>query len=121
MICEIADFVSHIRPIKWNLLMCTSFNVNDKCQIFHETIHKCMVNCIPHIDVIMTDSDPPWFTPFLKYLINERWTAFRAGNYNRYCVLRNRIKRNWAVNSSNSTNNLWNVVNNVIGTKTGSF
>ena len=55
---RVADFVSHVSAINWNLLMCSSSNVNDKCRIFHETIYECMVNCIPRIDVLMTDSDP---------------------------------------------------------------
>jgi len=123
---HIANFVAAVSSIDWTLLYSTDFDVNAKCQILHDTITDCMLNTIPHKVIYMSESDPPWFTPLLKHLINERWAAYKARDFNRYNLLRARIKNlivssklSWANSISASSKNLWNAVKSETGASLG--
>ena len=125
---NVANFVSAVSCIDWNLLIRADIDVNAKCSIFHDTLTDCLNETIPRTEVTMSDSDPPWFTPLLKHLINQRWSAYRSRDFSRYNTLRTRIKelivkckQTWANHSSNSAKNLWNVVKNETGVRAGGF
>lgn len=70
---NIVNFVLCVKNIDWNLLIASDIDVNSKCDIFQTTLNDCFVNCIPTNEVYMTNCEPPWFTPLLKLLINQRW------------------------------------------------
>jgi hypothetical protein len=70
----------------------------------------------------MTDNDKEWMTPLTKFLIEERWSAYRRRQWEKYNHLkikvRNEIKRAkliWANKMKKSTNGLWKLVNNIRG------
>ena len=76
----------------------------------------------------MSDRDPPWFTPLLKHLIHQRWSAYRCRNFALYNTLRFRIKNlivkcklDWANRSSKSAKHLWNVVKSETSSCPGGF
>ena len=87
-----------------------------------------MNTTIPRTEIVMSERDPPWFSPLLKHLINQRWIAYRNKNFVVYHNLKVRIKNliaesksNWAKSCTHSVKNLWNVVNNVTGHKSNCF
>ena len=47
-------------------------NVNEKVNIFNETILNILRNFIPHETVLCDDRDPPWFNTKIKSLIHEK-------------------------------------------------
>jgi hypothetical protein len=121
---NIAYFIECISSIDWSHLFLLDVGVNDKCSIFHNTVLDCINNCIPMHVVEMSDRDPPWFTPLLKLLINQRWAAFRSRNFARYHSLKDIIKHkivaakaNWAKRESQNHFNIWKVVNDIQRTK----
>ena len=61
--------------IDWSLLIKSDFDVNVKYNIFHDALNDCFVTCIPSFNVTLSDRDPPWFTPILKHVINQRLQA----------------------------------------------
>jgi hypothetical protein len=120
---NIVNFVSCVKNIDWNLLIASDIDVNSKCDIFQTTLNDCFVNCIPTNEVYMTNCEPPWFTPLLKLLINQRWEAFRQGNFIRYNYLKIKVKNmidrakiSCASRSSKSTNSLWRTTHSILGT-----
>jgi hypothetical protein len=71
----------------------------------------------------MKSNDPSWLSPVIKYLINQRWVAYRTKNFSRYNFLKCKIKESirkaklkWANKSANSSKSLWNTVHNTLGT-----
>ena len=66
-------------------------DVNEKCDLFIKIMTDSMCVIPKHV-VYLSDSDAPWFTPFLKYLINRRWEAFRSRNWDRYNFLKAKVK-----------------------------
>jgi hypothetical protein len=78
--------------------------------------------CIPKHTVILSDRDKEWITPLTKYLIQERWNAYRKGQWEKYRHLKEkakveiaRAKSIWADKMRKSTNGLWKLVNNMRG------
>ena len=56
-------------------------------------------------------------TPVTKKLINDRWAAFRAKDWNKYNYLKLKVKKEiehakklWANKSMSTTNGLWKLV-----------
>ena len=47
-------------------------NVNEKVNIFNETILNILKNLIPHETVLCDERDPPWFNNKIKSLIHEK-------------------------------------------------
>ena len=47
-------------------------NVNEKVDIFNETILNILRNSMPHETVLCDDRDPAWFTNKIKSLIHEK-------------------------------------------------
>ena len=52
-------------------------NVNEKVNIFKETILNILRNFIPHETVLWNDRDPPWFINKIKSLIHEKNITFK--------------------------------------------
>ena len=72
----------------------------------------------------MSENEPPWFTHSLKQVINQRWDAYRSGNFNRYNFLKVKAKEmilrakfSWAKRSSLSSKNLWETTHSLLGSK----
>ena len=121
---NVAHLIDCISGIDWQLLIDLDADVNVKCKIFHETVYDCFTSCIPSQEVHVSDTDPPWFTPVLKVLINRRWEAFRSGNHQQYTILRDKVKTmisrakaSWAKRSCTNSRFLWQTANSVSGYK----
>ena len=118
------DDVVQMLDINWSSYYSLNMNVDEKCEIFHDFLNYCVNVCIPQFQVLMSTSDKPWITPFVKFTIQKRWDAFRLKNFDAYRywkVIASKViikaKENWARRASHSSRNLWKVVNSTLGTK----
>ena len=76
-----------------------------------------MSACIPTRNIVITNNDKAWMTPPTKALINDRWTAFRLGQWNLYQHLKLKVKYEiaqakqiWANKLKSSAYGLWKLV-----------
>ena len=97
-------------------------SLDDKCYEFHSLINKSVVKSIPSHVVSYSDKDKPWITPVTKHLINQRWKAYRCGNFPIYHHLKMKIKLEikkskliWAKKSQYDAKSAWNSVNVLLG------
>ena len=72
---------------------------------------------IPFEYVPISPKDKPWITPVIKMLINKRYKAFRAKQYDLYEHYKlnvkdaiSRSKENWMSSTSRTASGLWKVV-----------
>ena len=119
---NISNLVDCISSIDWQMLIYSDIDVNAKCNIFHDTVYDCFTSCIPSYVVYASNTEPPWFNPVLKVLINRRWEAFRSGDLNLYVTLRDKVKSSilraktsWAKRSSSCSRFLWQTANTLSG------
>lgn len=96
-------------------------DIDVKCSMFYEFMHTALEE-IPTRVVSLSDLDVPWMTPFLKYLIDRRWDAYRSRNWACYTSLKEKVKRAVAVaksafanRKSGSVREMWSFVNFVRG------
>ena len=91
-------------------------DLDGKCDIFYKFMYESLSK-IPRRTVFLTESDVPWMTPFLKYLIDQRWQAYRNREWNRFNAFKDKIKR--LINSAkaafvnkkkNSVKDMWSYV-----------
>lgn len=61
----------------------------------------------------------------MKFLINERWVAFRQSNFGKYNSLKIKVKKeiilakqNWVRRESIKSKRFWSVVSDIVGNKT---
>ena len=92
-------------------------DVDNKCSIFYEHMYKAM-SVIPCTEVILTDNDTPWMSPLIKFLIDQRWKAFRARDWQQYNSLKMKVKQeitkakmSFFKKRSTSVKGLWSYVN----------
>ena len=121
----IGAFLLELSKCNFSSVYNMDLNVDDKCHILSDIIEYCFKKTIPCKTVIMTSRDKPFITPLIKSLINERWMAYRQRNFSVYNHLSQKIKSmlfqaklEWASNASKGSKELWNVVNEIKGTKT---
>ena len=92
-------------------------DIDVKCNMFIKIISDSM-RVIPKHVVYLSDSDSPWFTPFLKHLINKRWEAFRSRDWVMYNYLKAKVrceifraKQHYFQKKSKSAKGMWSFVN----------
>ena len=92
-------------------------DVDQKCDCFFRVMIDSM-RVIPQHVVYLTDSDAPWFTPFLKHLVNKRWEAFRSHDWQMYNYLKIKVKseifkakNNYFQKKRSTVKGLWSYVN----------
>ena len=85
--------------------------------VLNECLHSLIDVNIPTRTVIITNNDKAWMTPLTKALINDRWAAFRLGQWNLYEHLKTKVKHEitrakliWANKLKSSPNGLWKLV-----------
>ena len=69
-----------------------NIDLDDKVSFLSEITMTCFLCTIPSSSVIVTPKDKPYITPYLKLLINKRWSSYRHGNYAAYSQLSAKIK-----------------------------
>ena len=79
-----------------------AINIDEKCQAFNEVFYDAL-SIISRREVFMTRHDKAWITPFLKLLIEDKWMAYREGNWTKYNHLKEKVrsevlkaKKNWS-------------------------
>jgi hypothetical protein len=115
------NFVQHLSQIDFNNM----YRLNDmdsKCNFFHNTLLKALKTNIPKIKVTLPTKSKPWMSAKIKWLIDQRWAAYRKRSWPEYNKLKIDIrkeivtaKKRW-VKKSNSSKHLWKTVNETKGT-----
>ena len=68
-------------------------SVNEKVNIFNNTILNILSNFIPHEILTCDDKDPPWFNKKIKGIIQEKNNAFKVyRNNSSNIVLKTRLR-----------------------------
>lgn len=131
-VCTVLDLRESFINSFLNLLECIDFrplydmslSCDEKCYLFFDMLHFCFTQTIPSNSVIMKPQDKPFMTPLLKLLINQRWCAYRQRDFSKYQQLSAKIKKmiliekqKWAASAKKGSRELWNIVNEVRGTK----
>ena len=62
-----------------------------KCDFFTNAV-KYSMRSIPKYNITNSANDKQWITPPCKHLINEKWKAFRVGNWAKYNHLKDKVK-----------------------------
>ena len=119
---NIEQFNDELSKVNWSVLY-REPDIDNKCTIFYSELSKC-VNKIPKITVKMSTRDKPWITPLLKYLINQRWQAYRDRDFPKYNHFKNKVKSEilkaktqWVEKETTTKKSIWSVVNEVTGRK----
>jgi len=120
---NLQKFVSMVQDMKWDFLDDDNLTIDDKCTSFHSHLENAAEETIPTTVVICSARDKPWITPLVKALINQRWYAFRTGNFTLYNHLKTKVraeisrcKASWTKRMQ--AKDLWKTVNAHLGTKT---
>lgn len=128
--CNVYDYrLSNIKAllckaqnINWSSIIDPNDDVNLQWSKLHQVISTLMKKTIPQRKVIMTANDKSWMTPLTKTLINEKWTAYRTKDWQRFAYLKNKVKEEvkkaksiWANKLKNSTNGLWRMTRKLSG------
>lgn len=117
-------FITALDRINFSPMYHMESSIDDKCEYLMEALQNCMSQTIPVDHVLMTENDKPYITPVIKLLINSRWQAYRCGDFARYRHLSAKVKDmikieklRWARRACRGSKHLWQVVNDVRGTK----
>ena len=102
-------------------------DIEEKCDLFYAFMKDAM-SVIPRRDVYMTSNDAAWMTPFIKYLVNERWKSYRSRNWSAYNSLKVKVsqeiwraKKNFFLKKSTSVKGLWSYVSMERGSQARDF
>ncbi len=119
---NIDRLLTALSKVNWKEFYNMSYTVDEKCEIFHTVLDLCISETLPVIRVRSMELNKPWLTPIIKHLINQRWRAYREGDFSKYNFLKDKVKNeirkrklNWGRNAKRSARDLWRVTNNAIG------
>ena len=108
----------------WTTLYRT-IDVNEKLSTFYEALNNATSH-IPETSAIIKSNDKPWITVPIKNKIQQRWRAYKAGDYPRYHTLKREIKVDiktakdrWANRVKTKAKSIWTPVNILINKKQG--
>jgi len=111
------DLKNMANLIDWEGLLTNVDDVNTQLNIVQECISLLVNENIPKRAVVITNSDKAWMTPLTKALINDRWTAFRLGQWKLFNHLKQKVKLEiirakqvWAGKLKSSPHGLWKLV-----------
>ncbi len=86
-------FLEKICAIDWCSMVSSVSNLDEASLQFLETVSTTVEECFPSRIVRFRPTDPPWFRPSLKILIDERDRAFSNKRWERYQRLRREVKK----------------------------
>ena len=96
----------HVNSYNWSNFYRSNVDLEEKVSILYERPNKAMM-CIPVDTVQMSKNDKPWITPKLKLLINKRFAAYRAKDWQNFQRLKLKVKneiqiakRTWLENNA---------------------
>lgn len=103
--------------INWSELVSSEQDVDAQWEAFHTVLKELVDSTIPTNTVLMSDRDKAWMTPLTKYLIQEKWKAYRSHQWPKYLHLRDKVKEEikrakciWADKLKLTTNGLWKLL-----------
>ena len=112
--------VSAAHNVNWSDVVPQDSDVDTQWNSFYNCVLRLIESHIPKHSVCLTDNDKEWITPLTKFLIQERWNAYRCRQWDKYNHLREKVKKEirrakeiWANKMMKSTNGLWKLVSNV--------
>lgn len=107
---------TNLRNYDWSIMMAEN-DINTKWRIFHRTVLLVVDKTIPKKYVTMSSKDKEWLTPLTKLLINERWLAYRQGEWSKYQHLNQKVKQEiqncksiWADKIKSKQNGIWTLM-----------
>ena len=110
-------FIDYLVSNGFSNLYVANLDVNKKADIFDKILNEALSR-IPVITVRSSLCDKPWMKPWLKNLITERWTAYRAKNYCLYNILKTKVKNgiskcisDWKNSLASSNAGPWKFIN----------
>ena len=131
-VCEVYDYrASNIQILRnnadnidWENLV----DLNADVDLSWKALHSCIIGLldasIPKKRVFMTSKDKYWMTPITKMLLNEKWSAFRRKDWQKFKQLKLKVaeeikkaKSIWASKLKRSPNGLWKMTKHLSGRK----
>ena len=116
------EFLYKLSRANFTNLYNMDLSLDQKCTYLNDVIFACFSRSIPSAQVLMTDRDKPFITPLIKSLINQRWSAYRKGDFPLYLHLKLKVqnliriqKAKWTARARNSPKDMWKVVNEATG------
>ena len=99
-----------------------AIDVDQAWRNLFSTITFLVDSNIPKKTITLTSNDKPWMTPLTKLIINQKWTAYRSGDWARFqhfkLKSRNEIEKAkslWANKLKSSPNGLWRMTKQLSG------
>lgn len=89
---HVNDFVDLLCLTDWSFLHESDVDLETKTEFFHHALNEAFAVAIPSSEVVFTGKEKPWITPLLKFLINQRWEAYRSRNFPMFTRLKKKIK-----------------------------
>lgn len=114
---HLAALLHAANAIDWVALLNNIDDVDKQVALLHECISNLVKAYIPIRNVVISSNDKPWITPLTKALIEDRWTAYRLKQWNKYEHLKIKVKHEilrakeiWAHKLKATPNGLWKLV-----------
>lgn len=111
-------YLSSLTNSNWSLVY-NEPDINKKTDNFYFLLNSA-INTIPKTYLKFTSRDKNWITPTCKFLINQRWKAYREGNFELFTYYKNKVKLEIQKCKSNVSNkifrrknNFWDVVKDI--------
>jgi len=112
---NLRNFNEEIGGINWAQMYMLQ-TTDEKTKFFHDSLTSALQK-VPKIQVYTTNTDKKWLSALCKHLINERWKAFRAKNFDLYRHYKKKVqeeiktaKSTWCESLKNRGNGIWNLV-----------
>ena len=117
---NVRDFVSALQNSDWSSVFREDESLDKRAENFHDILNVSFSSTIPSHEILMTPRDKPWMTPLIKHLINQRWEAYRTGNFVKYHHFKEKVKKEivktktaWIKRSKDK--NIWKTVKIISG------
>ena len=82
-----------LESIDWNTIIMDSHNVDEITLKFYETIWPKFDKCFPLIKVRTSSRDPPFMSPLVNHLLDQRKRAIQNGNTEANTRLQEKINK----------------------------
>lgn len=84
-------------------------NISDTFEaLLQEVFHLCF----PLVTVYISDKDPSWVTPYIKYLLNKKNRSKRRGQFQKCEAISNEINKLICKNANRGSKQWWNKIDN---------
>lgn len=80
-----------ISSYDWQAFVNSYAHVEQSSMALQESIKVLYESCFPYRTIRLRNTDPPWVTPQLKLLINDRDKAFNLKQWTKYTRLKNEV------------------------------